>query len=155
MPEGSPALSARFSLVGRVALVTGASRGIGAAVASGLKEAGASVFGLSRSGAAPMDIAPLACDLADLGAIPAAFAEIEGRAGRLDVLVNAAGIAIPGRFADIGDEMARFQRTLSIDLVAPFACSLAAAALMRRGRRGSIINITSINSVRGFPGNPG
>ena len=91
MPEVPPAF-ARFSLAGRVALVTGASRGIGAAIACGLKEAGASVFGLSRSGKAPADIAPLACDLADLGAIPRAFAEIERRAGRLDVLVNAAGI---------------------------------------------------------------
>jgi len=155
MPESPPASVARFSLAGRTALVTGASRGIGAAIAGGLKEAGAAVFGLSRSGTAPADIAPLACDLADRAAIVGAFGEIERRTGRLDILVNAAGIALPGRSASLDDEIARFEGTLAIDLVAPFVCSLAAAALMRRHGRGAIVNVTSINAVRGFPRNPG
>ena len=57
--------SERFSLQGRRAIVTGASRGIGAAIAAGLAEAGAEVYGLSRSGTAPDGVAPIACDLAD------------------------------------------------------------------------------------------
>jgi NAD(P)-dependent dehydrogenase (short-subunit alcohol dehydrogenase family) len=55
----------RFSLSGRRAIVTGASRGIGAAISAGLADAGAEVFGLSRSGTAPGNVTPIACDLAD------------------------------------------------------------------------------------------
>jgi NAD(P)-dependent dehydrogenase (short-subunit alcohol dehydrogenase family) len=142
-----------FSLKDRIAVVTGASRGIGAAIASGLQASGARVFGLSRSGTAPDGITAVGCDLADDAAIRAAFDDIANAAGRLDILVNAAGISLPASAAT--NEIARFRDTLAVDLTGVYATILAAYPLLKRAGGGSIINVTSINSVRGFPGNPG
>ncbi|SEM34311.1 SDR family oxidoreductase [Bradyrhizobium sp. OK095] len=141
-----------FSLEGKTALVTGASRGIGAAIAHGFASAGATVFGISRSGTAPEGVAAIACNLSDDAAIRRAFDEISQQSGRLDVLVNAAGISLPG---GTRDELQRFRDTLATDLTGVYATILAAYPLMRKASGGSIINVTSINSIRGFPGNPG
>jgi NAD(P)-dependent dehydrogenase (short-subunit alcohol dehydrogenase family) len=139
-----------FSLDGKTALVTGTSRGIGAAIAAGFAEAGARVLGLSRSGAAPKGVTALTCDLSDDAAIKRAFDQVAA-GGRLDVLVNAAGISLP---ADGASELKRFRDTLATDLTGVYATILAAYPLLKKAG-GSIVNITSINSVRGFPGNPG
>jgi len=141
---------AAFSLEAKIAVVTGASRGIGAAIAAGFAGAGASVFGLSRSGTAPKGVTALACDLSDDAAIKRAFDQI-ARGERLDVLVNAAGISLP---ASDTSELKRFRDTVATDLTAVYATILAAHPLLKKAG-GSIINVTSINSVRGFPGNPG
>jgi gluconate 5-dehydrogenase len=139
-----------FSLDGKTALVTGASRGIGAAIAAGFAEASAKVLGLSRSGTAPTGVTALACDLSDDASIKRAFDQV-AKAGGLDVLVNAAGISLP---ADGASELKRFRDTLATDLTGVYATILSAYPLLKKAG-GSIINITSINSVRGFPGNPG
>ena len=149
---GSPS---DFSLRGRVAVVTGASRGIGAAVARGLVAAGASVFGISRSGDAVDAVVPLACDITDDAAVAVAFQHIEAHAGRLDILVNSAGLSLPVAAADRQAELHRFRKTLELGLTASFACSLAARPLMAKSGGGAIVNVTSINSARGFPNNPG
>jgi NAD(P)-dependent dehydrogenase (short-subunit alcohol dehydrogenase family) len=141
-----------FSLEGRIAVVTGASRGIGAAIAGGLVAAGATVFGLSRSGTAPQGVAAMACDLSDDAAIQRLFDDLARKSDRLDVLVNAAGISLP---AETGDELQRFRDTLAIDLTGVYATILGAYPLLKKAGQGSIINVTSINSIRGFPGNPG
>lgn len=141
-----------FSLEGRVAVVTGASRGIGAAIAAALAAAGARTVALSRSGGAPEGVEGVVCDVGDDAALASAFAAIGAMEGCLDVLVNAAGISLPR--ADEG-ELERFRRTLAIDLVAPYCAILAALPLLERSGHASVINVTSINSVRGFPGNPG
>jgi NAD(P)-dependent dehydrogenase (short-subunit alcohol dehydrogenase family) len=143
-----------FRLDGRVAVVTGASRGIGAAIASGLAGAGAAVLGLSRTGAAPPSVTPLRCDLADTTAVSGAFDAIKRTVGRVDVLVNAAAISLPPPNT-AADELARLRSTLEVDLVGAYAAVLAVRPLMAPGGRGSIVNVTSINSVRGFPDNPG
>jgi NAD(P)-dependent dehydrogenase (short-subunit alcohol dehydrogenase family) len=140
-----------FSLAGKTAVVTGASRGIGAAIASGLQASGANVFGLSRSGTAPADVTAITCDLADDVAIQATFDHLVK--GRLDILVNAAGISLPVSVAK--SELQRFRDTLAVDLSGVYATILAAYPLLKKSGGGSIINVTSINSVRGFPGNPG
>ena len=141
-----------FSLEGKTALVTGASRGIGAAIAHGLAASGATVFGISRSGTAPQGVAAIACDLADDAAIRRTFDELSKNNDRLDVLVNAAGISLP---AGSKDELQRFRDTLATDLTGVYATILAAYPLLKKTGGGSIINVTSINSIRGFPGNPG
>ena len=153
MPDGPNDPGGTFSLAGRVAVVTGASRGIGAAIAAGLARAGAQVFGLSRSAPKAGAVVQIACDLADRPQVTAAFERIGREAARVDILVNAAALSLPPSAPDRDAEVARFEETLAIDLVAPFACILAARPLMGKGA--SIINITSINSVMGFPGNPG
>jgi gluconate 5-dehydrogenase len=97
-------------------------------------------------------VSAIACDLADDAKITQAFDDIAKRPGRLDVLVNAAGISLPPSNAET--ELARFRTTLATDLTGVYATILAAHPLMKTAG-GSIINVTSINSVRGFPGNPG
>jgi NAD(P)-dependent dehydrogenase (short-subunit alcohol dehydrogenase family) len=143
---------AAFSLEGKTAVVTGASRGIGAAIASGLQASGAKVFGLSRTGTAPSRVTALKCDLADDAAIQSAFDNLAKAGERLDILVNAAGISLP---ASATSELQRFRDTLAVDLSGVYATILAAYPLLKQAGGGSIINVTSINSVRGFPGNPG
>jgi gluconate 5-dehydrogenase len=141
-----------FSLEGRIAVVAGASRGIGAAIASGLQASGAKVLGISRTGTAPASIAAVQCDLVDDAAIQSVFDNLAMAEGRLDILVNAAGISLPASGAN---ELQRFRDTLAVDLSGVYATILAAYPLLKKAGGGSIINVTSINSVRGFPGNPG
>jgi NAD(P)-dependent dehydrogenase (short-subunit alcohol dehydrogenase family) len=143
----------RFSLGGCRAIVTGASRGIGAAIAAGLADAGAEVFGLSRSGTAPDNVVPVACDLADDAALRHAVDGFAARHDRLDILVNAAGISLPSSGAN--GELDRFRQTIATDLTGVYAIFLAAHPLLKKAGDSSVINVTSINSVRGFPGNPG
>jgi NAD(P)-dependent dehydrogenase (short-subunit alcohol dehydrogenase family) len=148
-------LTERFALTDRVVVVTGASRGIGAAVASGLARAGAQVHGLSRSNNGPTEIKHYGCDLADTGQIDEVIAEIGTRAGHIDSLINAAGVSLPPADRDGRHELERFNRTLAIDLTSAYACILAVLPFLRQAGGGAILNITSINSIRGFPGNPG
>jgi NAD(P)-dependent dehydrogenase (short-subunit alcohol dehydrogenase family) len=143
----------RFSLQGRLAIVTGASRGIGAAIAAGLAEAGAKVFGLSRSGTALTDVEPICCDLSDDAAVRCVFEDLARHHDKLDVLVNAAGISLAA--SEAAGELDRFRKTIAIDLTGVYATILAVYPLLRKAGNSSIINVTSINSVRGFPGNPG
>jgi gluconate 5-dehydrogenase len=146
-----------FSLSGRAALVTGGSRGIGAAIAEGLARAGASVVAVGRSDPAEIDpaegVAYRSCDIANAAAFEALVAETEARLGRLDILVNAAAITRPAPSGLQSPE--DFAATLAIDLTAAYAACVAAAAAMTRSGGGSIVNITSIGSVLGFPDNPG
>ncbi|MDA9450475.1 MULTISPECIES: SDR family oxidoreductase [Bradyrhizobium] len=142
-----------FSLKDKIAVVTGASRGIGAAIATGLQDGGATVFGLSRSGTAPQGVAALACDLSDDKAIESAFRTIAAQGGRIDALVNAAGISLPPQSAE--SELARFRATVATDLTGVYATILAAYPLLKKAGSAAIVNVTSINSIRGFPGNPG
>nr|WP_196770194.1 SDR family NAD(P)-dependent oxidoreductase [Pseudomonas mendocina] len=145
-----------FKLDGRVALVTGASRGIGCAIARGLSEAGATVYGISRSGETEAQEGVFQyrqCDIQDKESFSRLLAELVETHGRLDILVNAAGITMPDQME--ADPLATFQRTLDLNLTAAFACSYLALPYMLSGGYGSIINVTSIGAALGFPGNPG
>lgn len=144
------------TLTGRHAVVTGASRGIGAAIADALAAAGAWVTALSRSGGHDTEsIRHVRVDLSDGNRLKSVAAQLFGSASGLDVLVNAAAVSLPA--ADTGDldsEMQRMRLTLEIDVVGPYALTLAAVPLLKKSQCASIINVTSINSMRGFPDNP-
>jgi NAD(P)-dependent dehydrogenase (short-subunit alcohol dehydrogenase family) len=150
MVDGGLAL---FSLSGRVALVTGASRGIGAALAHGLAGAGADVLGVARSaapqGEAPPQVRYLAADVTT--DMPKAVDAVMAAFGRLDILVNAAGISLPAEAE--GQSLAAFDETIGVNLRAAYAACRAAAPHMTSG--GSIINVASIGGLTGFPANPG
>jgi NAD(P)-dependent dehydrogenase (short-subunit alcohol dehydrogenase family) len=145
-----------FRLDGHVAIVTGASRGIGHAIARGLAAAGAQVTGVGRSEAAQDGAGGFAYSACDVTSA-AGFAELVQRvftqAGRIDVLVNAAGITLPAQAAD--DPSAAFRQTLACNLTAVFDCCRAVIPCMQAGGYGSIVNVTSIGATLGFPGNPG
>ncbi len=134
-------------------MVTGASRGIGWAIADGLVRAGATVLALARSAAPerplPHGAAYAACDVVDAAAIERCRDALLARTGRIDILVNAAGVTRPG------DDVANFDETLAVNLRGPYLCARAVSPAMRAARRGSIINVTSLGAHRGFPGNPG
>jgi NAD(P)-dependent dehydrogenase (short-subunit alcohol dehydrogenase family) len=142
-----------FSLSGRVALVTGASRGIGAALADGLARAGAGVMGVARSaaaqGAAHPSVRYVAADVTtDMTTV---VERVLAAFGRLDILVNAAGISLAAE--PEGQSLAAFDQTLAVNLRAAYAACRAAAPHMSAG--GSIINVASIGGLTGFPANPG
>lgn len=150
-----------FSLSDRVAIVTGASRGIGYGIAKGLAKAGAATYGTGRSEQPRWDedIETLhykQCDVSDSTALQALCKTLFEIHGRLDILVNAAGITLPLKDTDtLEQRLENFDRTIAVDMRAAYAAILAATDYMAQSGGGSIINITSINSVVGFPGNPG
>ena len=131
---------------GKVALVTGASSGMGAATAALLAQGGARVFTAQRRGAGYEDIV---ADLADPGSPDDIINHIKTTAGHLDILVNNAGIMREGR----ADEMALedWHAQLQVNLTAPFLLIRAALPLMR-GRAGAIVNVGSIEGLGNNPG---
>jgi NAD(P)-dependent dehydrogenase (short-subunit alcohol dehydrogenase family) len=145
-----------FRLNGRVAIVTGASKGIGNAIARSLAVAGAQVFGVGRSLDPQGDASTfsyLACDVTDTEAFGEFGRKIFNVADRIDILVNAAGITLPAEHNI--HPSATFLKTINSNLVAPFECSRIVMPFMMKGDYGSIINVTSIGAGLAFPGNPG
>jgi gluconate 5-dehydrogenase len=142
-----------FSLDGQTALVTGAGRGLGLQIASGLARAGALVI-LNGRTEAPLERAAgeiaaaggaaetLAFDVADEAAVSDAFARIACSHGRLDILVNNVGLRDRRGLFDFALDDLR--RMLEVDLVAPFNLARHAAVLMQRRGYGRIVNVTSI-----------
>lgn len=141
-------LGSLFSLRGRTALVTGASRGIGSAIAEGLAGAGATVFAISRTAGSSSTLHYRPCDILDEDRFALTAKEAAGKTGRLDILVNAAGITLPG------DDLADFDTMIRVNVRAAYACARIVAPLMAGGP-GSIVNVTSLGAHRGFPRNPG
>jgi len=145
----------------RVAIVTGASRGIGRAIAERLAADGRLVVLLSRTMesleaardailAAGGAAEARSCDVGDAEALSAVIEEIGSTHGRLDILVNNAGITRDGLLLRMSDE--DFDEVLRVNLRSAFVACRAAARPMLRGRFGRIVNI---GSVTGLTGNPG
>jgi NAD(P)-dependent dehydrogenase (short-subunit alcohol dehydrogenase family) len=141
-----------FALDGRAVIVTGAGRGNGRAIAEGLSNLGVKVFGFDirfEGGEAPFS--QTICDITDESSVEDAFEEVVKRASRLDGLVNNAGITMPA--ADCYSA-ASFQKTMSVNTLAPLRLGWRAAEYMKTRSCGSIVNITSLGSHLGFPDNP-
>ena len=148
------------ALAGRVALVTGASRGLGRAMAQGLAAAGATVVAVARGMDGLKETCrlveqagghayPVACDVASEESVAAMDAEVYRRFGPVDVLVNNAGVAWERPFADL--TLAEFRQTMDVNVIGPFLVSRAVGARMRERGRGKIINIGSVDAVVGAP----
>jgi gluconate 5-dehydrogenase len=144
-----------FSLAGRVALVTGASRGLGLAMAKALAGQGAKVIvnardrASLREAAARIGAEALAFDVTDPAASRVALEDIVTRHGRLDILVNNAGIQHRRPLTDWQDE--DFDRLIATNLTACFRLARDAARLMLPNKFGRIINTGSVAAILGRP----
>ena len=155
MAPGSPA----FDLTGLRAVVTGASAGIGASIATRLADAGATVVAVSRSGAVPSgeileghtlerhgQIHGLAADLADPVALDSVIPEAVGPLGGLDILVNNAGLA---DFVDLPDvDRAHFDQMVGLNLWAPLRLCQAAHGELAKSDDAAVVMIGSIDAIR-------
>lgn len=150
-----------FDLTGKIALVTGASRGIGRAIALALANAGADI---AANGVRAEALEPLVAeikgmgrravavpaDLADVSAIPGMVKAVQQQLGPVDILINNAGVNQVEPSLQV--EAATWDRLMAVNLRAPFFCAQAVAGGMIERRRGKIINIASDAGINGFPG---
>lgn len=128
-------------LDGRVALVTGAARGIGRAIAETLRDQGARVVAADLEPASIDGITPLAMNVADEGAVDEGFAEIEGTLGPVEVLVLNAGIFVVEEVE--ATSLESWQRTIDVNLTGSFLCARRALPHMREAGWGRVVAIGS------------
>jgi NAD(P)-dependent dehydrogenase (short-subunit alcohol dehydrogenase family) len=146
-----------FELSGKVALVTGASRGIGESIAKTLAAYGAHVIVSSRKQESCEAVVAaireaggsaeaMACHIGEMAQIDAVFAAIDKKHGRLDILVNNA--ATNPYFGHIVDtDLSSFQKTLDVNIRGYFYSSVHGIKLMTKNGGGSVINVASVNGV--------
>jgi NAD(P)-dependent dehydrogenase (short-subunit alcohol dehydrogenase family) len=146
------------SLTGKIVIVTGASRGIGAAAAMALAKAGATVVLTARDGALAGDVArsiaaaggvasARACDVSDYGAVEALIAETKNRFGTLHTLINNAGVIEPiGSIAE--SDPAAWARNIEINLTGAYNAIRAVLPGMIAGGGGTIVNLSSGAAIR-------
>ncbi|HEY1967842.1 MAG TPA: SDR family NAD(P)-dependent oxidoreductase [Pseudonocardia sp.] len=150
---------------GRVAIVTGAASGIGAAVARRLVAEGARVGALDRDHTQLKEafadltaVTPLEADVSDRAAVDAAFAEYVDARGQLDVLVHSAGVRgihqpvvgyLDGEYHEMTDE--EWQRVLSVNLYGTFHCVRAGLRHMVPRGSGSVVTLSSVAGLGGMP----
>ncbi|HEY2663703.1 MAG TPA: SDR family oxidoreductase [Candidatus Binataceae bacterium] len=156
--EQDRAKSGFFS--GRNIVITGASSGIGADVALGFAERGAKVALLARRVEVLKDLAtklevaggsaiPIACDVTNRGQVFGAIGEAERKLGSVDILVNSAGVLIPGPVAEMPPE--NLERMLTVNVLGVLHSMQAVLPAMKAAGRGSIVNIASLAGRRGMP----
>ena len=162
MASNAPAPSfCKVELTGQVALVTGASRGIGRAIAIRLASCGASVAAVARTTAgldgtlqairADGGVAePFAANVANEADVNRVVEEVEAKFGKIHVLVNNAGVTKDGLFLRMEDDA--WQEVIDTNLKGTFLFCKAVGAIMMRGRYGRIINISSVSGLMGNPG---
>ncbi|OSP54809.1 SDR family NAD(P)-dependent oxidoreductase [Pseudoruegeria sp. SK021] len=149
-----------FDLSGRIALVTGASRGLGRSIALGLAEAGADLVVAGRDAAALADTVsaieamerrarPLSLDLRDVAAFDAAVADISATFGPLDILVNNAGMESVRASTEVTPDL--WDAIVDTNLKGAFFLSQAVARSMLPRGAGAIVNLCSLTSFVGIP----
>lgn len=154
-------LSITADLSGQVAVVTGASQGLGKAVAIALGANGAKVVCLARNAekltqtvseieAAGGSAEAVACDVTDRAAAKGAIEAAAAKHGRLDILVNNAGITRDKLMRGMSDE--EWDDVIATNLTSCFVCCRSTAGIMRKAKYGRIINMASISGLIGNPG---
>ena len=146
-----------FDLSGKIALVTGASRGIGQAIAELLAQHGAHVIISSRKAESCQVVVDniinaggsaeaMACHIGEMAQIEAIFAQVEAKHGRLDILVNNAATN-PHFGAIVDTDINAFQKTVDVNIRGYFFMSSYGAKLMAKNGGGAIVNVASVNGV--------
>jgi meso-butanediol dehydrogenase / (S,S)-butanediol dehydrogenase / diacetyl reductase len=140
----------------KVAVITGAARGIGLAItrrflAGGWRTAlldidGATLASAARALRSNAQVLPIECDVAEPGQVRDAIGQVVARFGRIDALVNNAGIALFKPVLETTYE--EWARVLAVNLTGPFLCTQACAPVMLKNGGGSVVNIGSISGVR-------
>lgn len=146
-----------LGLAGTVVLVTGASRGLGAEMALGLAAEGAHVVAAARSKEGLAEVAARGegrisvaeVDMLDQRSVTGLVDTVIARHGRIDALVNNAGVAPAGRFVDQDPQV--WQDTMTVNVIAPMLLAQAAGRQMIEQGGGRIVNIASTTGVRGKP----
>ena len=150
-----PAATISFGLQGRVVIVTGAAQGIGEACARRFAREGAQVViadvadARGQALAAELQARYVHCDVGDKAQVDALVAAVLGAHGRIDVLVNNAGIFKAADFLDVTE--ADFDAVLRVNLKGSFLVGQAVAREMAKAGRGSIVHMSSVNSVLAIP----
>jgi NAD(P)-dependent dehydrogenase (short-subunit alcohol dehydrogenase family) len=146
-----------FSIKDKVIIITGASKGIGSHLAINLAKESAIVYGLSRTltmkNNMQKNLHLLKCDITNKKKLQKIYRAIFSKHGRIDVLINNAGISMPKKKSRFYPKK-YWQKTLDINLTAAFNCSQEVIKYMLKNKSGSIINMTSINAELAFPNNP-
>jgi NAD(P)-dependent dehydrogenase (short-subunit alcohol dehydrogenase family) len=130
---------------GRVAVVTGAGRGLGAAIAEELAARGATVVPVDRDEQPGL----LVADISDPDQVDSVFDVVAAEHGRIDVLVNNAGVGAVAPSEELSLEV--WSRTLAVNLTGTFLCAQAAARHMLPAGRGVIVNVGSVFAATGMP----
>ena len=146
-----------LELDGKAAIVTGASRGLGRAIAVALAEQGVRVLATARSGdelreleaTTPALITSQSCDMRDLSAVARLADTAFAAFGQIDIVVNNAGVAPAGSFFDQDDDL--WSEVLVVNVLAPAALTRAAGRHMASRKSGKIINIASTSGILGKP----
>ncbi len=150
----------QFNLHDRVAVITGGSKGLGEAMAAGLASAGANIVLVSRNEAEarsaaekiaseyPVIAVGLAADVSDQTRVVELFAKVKSQFGRLDILINNAGINVRGRIDEISLE--EFRRVQQINVDGMWLCCKHAIPTMKEGGYGRIINMASTLGLVGL-----
>lgn len=151
-------VQALFDLTGKVAVITGGSRGLGLEIAHGLGEAGASVVVTARRQEwlgpaqgelteAGIDALAVACDVADEAQVAKLAEEAQDRYGQVDILVNAAGVSWGGPAVDMAPE--RWRWVLDVNATGTFLCCQAFGRGMIERGGGRIVNVASVAGLVG------
>ncbi len=153
-------MSVNFSLEGKIALVTGASYGIGFAIASGMAKAGATIVfndikqelvdkGIAAYKEAGIDAHGYVCNVCDEAGVNAMVEAISKEVGPIDILVNNAGISARESIYDYSPE--EFDKIITLNVNAVFHCIRASVPFMKEQGGGSVINMSSMVSIYGQP----
>ena len=149
-----------FSIEGKVIIITGAGRGIGYELATGLSKYSAIIYSLDKKFTKKIpknlssNIIEIKCDITDYKKIKQVFKKIFLKEKRIDVLINNAGVSFASQKKNQAYSEKDWIQTIDVNLTGSFYCSQEVIKYMLKQRNGSIINITSINAELGFPRNP-